>query len=110
MTAWLRQQGELVNENLLRDVAITRVNQVWSTDITYIRLSPGFVYLVAIMDWFSRYVLSWEVSITLGSEILFVGTGLGFAHGASRDLQLGSRRAIHQSGIHRAVVGAGDSH
>jgi putative transposase len=50
---------------LLRDVPITRVNQVWSTDITFIRLHSGFVYLVAIMDWFSRYVLSWSVSITM---------------------------------------------
>jgi putative transposase len=50
---------------LLRDVPITRVNQVWSTDITYIRLHAGFVYLVAVMDWFSRYVLSWAVSMTM---------------------------------------------
>jgi putative transposase len=50
---------------LLRGMTIQRVNQVWSTDITYIRLAHGFVYLVAIMDWFSRYVLSWELSITL---------------------------------------------
>src|SRR5437867_13171933 len=50
---------------MLRGVAITRVNQVWSTDITYIRLHGGFIYLVAVMDWFSRYVLSWAVSITM---------------------------------------------
>jgi putative transposase len=50
---------------LLRGVPITRVNQVWSTDITYIRLQSGFIYLVAVMDWFSRYVLSWAVSITM---------------------------------------------
>jgi putative transposase len=50
---------------LLRGVPITRVNQVWSTDITYIRLHGGFMYLVAVMDWFSRYVLSWAVSITM---------------------------------------------
>ena len=50
---------------LLRGLAITRPNQVWGTDITYIRLSQGFVYLVAIIDWFSRYVLSWSVSVTL---------------------------------------------
>ena len=50
---------------LLRGLAITRPNQVWGTDITYIRLSEGFVYLVAIMDWFSRYVVSWAVSVTL---------------------------------------------
>jgi putative transposase len=47
---------------LLRGVHISRPNQVWSTDLTYIRLSKGFVYLVAIIDWFSRYVLSWELS------------------------------------------------
>jgi len=50
---------------LLRRVPITRVNHVWSTDITYIRLHGGFIYLVAVMDWFSRYVLSWAVSITM---------------------------------------------
>jgi putative transposase len=50
---------------LLRGVSISRVNQVWSTDITYIRLHAGFIYLVAVMDWFSRYVLSWAVSITM---------------------------------------------
>src|SRR5271157_3429441 len=50
---------------LLKDVAIVRPNQVWSTDITYIRLRGGFVYLAAIIDWFSRYVLAWELSTTL---------------------------------------------
>jgi putative transposase len=50
---------------LLRNVPILRENQVWSADITYIRLRGGFVYLVAILDWFSRYVLAWELSNTL---------------------------------------------
>jgi putative transposase len=50
---------------LLRGVPVTRVNQVWSTDITYIRLHSGFIYLVAVMDWYSRYVLSWALSITM---------------------------------------------
>jgi len=53
---------------LLRGVSINRINQVWSTDITYIPLAKGFVYLVAVMDWFSRYVLSWELSNTLDEE------------------------------------------
>src|SRR6266566_3204278 len=44
---------------LLRGTTVARVNQVWSTDITYIRMAQGFLYLVAIMDWFSRFVLSW---------------------------------------------------
>jgi len=50
---------------LLRGITVNRVNQVWSADITYIRLAAGFVYLVAVIDWFSRYVLSWAVSITM---------------------------------------------
>ncbi len=59
------QPGHRVYPYLLRGVPITHVNQVWSTDITYIRLQGGFVYLVAVLDWFSRYVLSWAVSITM---------------------------------------------
>ncbi len=50
---------------LLNNLAITRPNQVWSTDITYIRLEGGFAYLVAIIDWYSRKVLSWRFSNTL---------------------------------------------
>ena len=50
---------------LLHELAIVRPNQVWATDITYIRMAYGFLYLVAIMDWFSRFVLSWRLSNTL---------------------------------------------
>jgi len=50
---------------LLRGLEVIRPNQVWSTDITYIRLARGFVYLVAVMDWYSRKVLSWQLSNTL---------------------------------------------
>jgi len=53
---------------LLRGVLVTRPNQVWSTDITYIRLPRGFVYLVAVIDWYSRKVLSWRLSNTLDSR------------------------------------------
>jgi putative transposase len=53
---------------LLRGLVIKRPNHVWGTDITYIRLKQGFVYLVAVMDWFSRYVLSWEVSNSLDTH------------------------------------------
>jgi putative transposase len=59
--------GHKIYPYLLRGVKIERVNHVWSTDITYIRLQHGFVYLVAVIDWWSRYVLSWAVSITLDS-------------------------------------------
>jgi putative transposase len=50
---------------LLRNVPIERVHQVWSTDITYVPMQRGFVYMVAVMDWFSRYVLSWRLSNSL---------------------------------------------
>lgn len=50
---------------LLRNLKITHANQVWCSDITYIRLRQGFLYLVAVMDWYTRYVLSWEISNTL---------------------------------------------
>jgi len=50
---------------LLRNVQIAKVNQVWGTDITYIRMSCGFVYLTVFMDWYSRYILSWSLSTTL---------------------------------------------
>ena len=53
---------------LLKDVEIICSDQVWSADITYVRMYRGWLYLVAVMDWFSRYVLSWEVSVTLESE------------------------------------------
>jgi putative transposase len=52
---------------LLRGVVVTRPNQVWSTDITYIRLPRGFVYLAAVIDWYSRRVLSWRLSNTTDS-------------------------------------------
>lgn len=53
---------------LLRDIAIVRNDQVWSTDITYIRLRNGFVYLMAVIDWFSRYVLDWQLNISLEAD------------------------------------------
>lgn len=63
-----RNQAHKVYPYLLKDVDIIEMNQVWSADITYIRLAQGFVYLVAIIDWYSRFVLSWQLSISLESE------------------------------------------
>jgi putative transposase len=59
--------GHRLYPYLLRGVPITHVDQVWSSDITYIRLAQGWVYLVAILDWYSRYVVAWEVSNSLES-------------------------------------------
>jgi putative transposase len=63
-----RNQAHKIYPYLLREVDITQVNQVWSTDITYIRMAQGFVYLVAVIDWFSRYILSWKISISLDAD------------------------------------------
>ena len=63
-----RNQAHKVYPYLLNDYEITQPNQVWGADITYIRLTHGFIYLVAIIDWHSRYVLSWAVSISLESD------------------------------------------
>ena len=60
-----RHPGHKIYPYLLRDRKITHPNQVWATDITYIRVRQGFVYLVAVLDWYSRYVLSWRISNTL---------------------------------------------
>jgi len=57
--------GHKIYPYLLRNLPITRVNQVWSTDITYIRMEKGFAYLTAVIDWYSRKVLSWKVSTTM---------------------------------------------
>jgi putative transposase len=65
-----RAHNSLVYPYLLRDVTIERPNHVWGTDITYIRMRDGFMYLTAFMDWYSRYVVSWELSDTL--EVEFV--------------------------------------
>lgn len=63
-----RDSGDKVYPYLLRGLSITRPNQVWCSDITYIPMAKGFLYLVAVMDWFSRKVLSWRLSNTLDAD------------------------------------------
>ena len=60
--------GHKIYPYLLRNLAVTRPNQVWAMDITYIPMARGFVYLTAVVDWFSRRVLAWRLSITLEVE------------------------------------------
>jgi putative transposase len=60
--------GNKIYPYLLRGMEITRPNQVWCADITYIPMARGFMYLVAIMDWYSRYVLAWRLSNTMDSD------------------------------------------
>ena len=67
--------GRWVYPYLLRDLTITRANQVWAADITYLPMARGFLYLVAIMDWHSRYVVAWGLSNTLDDRLLCRGAG-----------------------------------
>jgi putative transposase len=60
--------GHKIYPYLLRDLKITRPNQVWAADITYIPMARGFMYLVTIIDWYSRYVISWRLSNTLDTD------------------------------------------
>jgi putative transposase len=64
----LKNRANPVYPYLLKGLVIDRPDQVWATDITYIPLQRGWVYVAAVMDWFSRFVLSWEMSITLDSS------------------------------------------
>lgn len=74
-------KGHKIYPYLLRNVAIERIDQVWSTDITYIPIKNGWAYLVAIIDWKSRYVLSWELSTTMDSDFCLRSLDKAFAYG-----------------------------
>jgi putative transposase len=106
--------GHRIYPYLLRDLAVTRPNQVWAMDITYIPMARGFVYLAAVIDWFSRRVLAWRLSITMeagfcveaveealarhGKPEIFNSERLratGSSAGAS------SGQPVHQHGVHR---------
>src|SRR4030081_2702014 len=73
--------GHEIYPYLLRGISIERPNQVWSTDITYIPMRGGFLYLVAVMGWFSRYVLSWELSNTTETGFCLAAQDAAFRFG-----------------------------
>jgi putative transposase len=73
--------GHEIYPYLLRGLSIERPNHVWSTDITYIPMRGGFLYLVAVMDWFSRFVLSWELSNTMETGFCLAAMEAAFRFG-----------------------------
>lgn len=73
--------GHRIYPYLLRGVSIERIDQVWSTDITYIRLQHGFAFLVAVLDWYSRYVLAWELAPRLDTEFCVTALETALRHG-----------------------------
>ena len=87
--------GHEIYPYLLRGVSIERPNQVWSTDITYVPMHGGFLYLVAVMDWFSRFVLSWELSNTMETGFCLAALESGVPLRPTRNLELRSGFAVH---------------
>jgi len=88
-----RQTGQRVYPYLLRGVTLQAPNQVWGTDITYVRLRAGWMYLVAVLDWYSRYVVSWALDDTL--EIGFVLEALREALSIARPQICNSDQGSH---------------
>ena len=111
--------GHKIYPYLLRNVQVDRVNQVWSTDITYIPMRRGYMYLAAVLEWHSRYVLSWELSNTLESsfcvialeraltqgtpEIFNTDQGSQFTSGDFTGVLLNKKIAISMDGRGRAL-------
>src|SRR5438067_1192378 len=85
---------------LLRGLAIERVNQVWSTDVTFIPMPKGFMYLVADIDWYSRYVLAWALSNMQEDALLSGRITPGPVVQYPGNLQYGSGNSIYQPGIY----------
>lgn len=100
--------GHRIYPDLLRGVKIERVKQVWSTDITYLRLLHGFIYLVAISDWFARSGLSWEVSVTLDSDFCISALERALAVAQPEIFNTDQGAQFTSQGFTGASVGAGD--
>jgi hypothetical protein len=86
---------------LLRGMSSERCNQVWSCDITYIRLVRGFIYLMAVIDWFSRYVLSWEISITLDTSFCLQALDRALAIATPEIFNTEEAGAVHQCRVYQ---------
>jgi putative transposase len=108
--------GHQIYPYLLRGLAITRPEQVWSSDITYIPMVHGFMYLVAIIDWYSRYVLAWQLSNTLDGAFCLDTLNAALEHGQPEifNTDQGSQFTAHsftgrlaEVGIHISMDGRG---
>ena len=108
--------GHRVYPYLLRDLAIDAPNQVWCADITFVPLPVGFVYLMAIMDWFSRYVIAWEVSNSLEASFCCVALerAIGQAKPVIFNTDQGSQftsqaftSQLHDAGVQISMDGRG---
>ena len=105
-------RGHRIYPYLLRDVAIERPDQVWSTDITYVPLPRGFMYLAAIIDWYSRYVLAWRLSNTLDGSFCLEMLEEALGRGTAGGVQHRPGGAVHGRGVDGSagVGGGGGEH
>ena len=93
--------GHKVYPYLLKSLSIERPNQVWASDICYVPMAQGFMYLVAILDWYSRRVLAWRVSNTFDSDFCVEALEDALIHyGPPANLQYGPRRSVHVPGVY----------
>ena len=92
--------GHKVYPSLLKGLSIERPNQVWASEICYIPMAQGFMYLVAILDWYSRRVLAWRVSNTFDSDCCVEALEDALIHYGPPDLQYGPRRSVHVPSVY----------
>ena len=98
--------GHKIYPYLLRGVAVEKANQVWAMDITYIPMARGFVYLAAVVDWFSRKVLSWRVSITMEVDFCLEAVEAALAQYAKPEIfNTDQGSAVHKRRVHRSAAG-----
>jgi len=100
----LQNKQNPVYPYLLKGLEIDRPDQVWCTDITYIPLARGWVYLVAVMDWFSRYVVSWELSVTLDASFCVEALERALAPGRTPEIFNSDQGSQFTSGSFTGVL------
>lgn len=93
-----KDNEHMVYPYLLKGLDINRPNQVWSTDITYIQMEKGFLYLVAVIDWFSRYVISWNISNTMDTGFCLEALNIALKKGCPEifNTDQGSQFTCHE--------------
>ena len=97
-----RHPAHPVHPYLLRGLAVTRPGQVWAMDITYIPMSRGFIFLAAVMDWFSRKVLAWRLSITMETAFCIEAVEEALErYGAPEIFDTDQGEPVHELGLHR---------
>ena len=96
--------------NLLRELKIDRPNQVWATDITYIPMARGFLYLAAILDWYSRFVLAWRLSNTLDTHFCVEALEAALSVTQPEIFNTDQGTPVYQFVVHRHIGGPQNSH